>query len=164
MSAQAAPQLSRLTLRLVLLTLSLLLVPHASLQYGGTPPEQCDPFHDLILIDELSRCASGGILWACFFTFGIALPPVLNVGSQHVKDLCARDVITGKKIMALAVTEPQAGSDVANLTTTADVDGDFYVVNGLKKFISGGMKADWFTVRGEKRSGGEMSTRRDRDC
>lgn len=71
---------------------------------------------------------------------------MLNVGSQHVKDLCARDVITGKKIMALAVTEPQAGSDVANLTTTAEKDGDFYVVNGLKKFISGGMKADWFTV------------------
>lgn len=74
----------------------------------------------------------------CFFTFGIALPPVLNVGSDHVKNLCARDVITGKKIMALAVTEPQAGSDVANLTTTAERDGDFFIVNGLKKFISGG--------------------------
>lgn len=115
-------------------------------EYGGTPPENVDAFHDLILIDELSRCASGGLLWACFTTFGIALPPVLNVGSQHVKDLCARDVITGKKIMALAVTEPQAGSDVANLTTTAERDGDFFIVNGIKKFISGGMKADWFTV------------------
>ena len=108
--------------------------------------ENVDAFHDLILIDELSRCASGGLLWACFTTFGIALPPVLNVGSQHVKDLCARDVITGKKIMALAVTEPTAGSDVAGLSTTAVRDGDFYVVNGIKKFISGGMKADWFTV------------------
>lgn len=115
-------------------------------EYGGTPPKNVDPFHDLILIDELSRCASGGIAWACFFTFGIALPPILNVGSQHVKDLCARDVITGKKILALAVTEPQAGSDVADLKTTAERDGDYYVINGLKKFISGGMKADWFTV------------------
>jgi len=115
-------------------------------EYGGTPPDQVDAFHDLILIDELSRCGSGGMLWACFFTFGIALPPVLTTGSQYVKDLCARDVITGKKIMALAVTEPTAGSDVANLSTTAERDGDFYVVNGLKKFISGGMKADWFTV------------------
>jgi acyl-CoA dehydrogenase len=115
-------------------------------EYGGTPPKDCDAFHDLILIDELSRTGSGGILWACFFTFGIALPPILNVGSQYVKDLCARDVITGKKIMALAVTEPQAGSDVANLLTTAVRDGDHYIVNGLKKFISGGMKASWFTV------------------
>ena len=60
------------------------------------------------------------------------------MGSDYVKNLCARDVITGKKIMALAVTEPQAGSDVANLTTTAERDGDFFIVNGLKKFISGG--------------------------
>lgn len=119
-------------------------------EFGGTPPEKCDAFHDLILVDELSRCASGGLLWAVFFTFGISLPPVLNVGSQYVKDLCARDVITGKKIMALAVTEPYAGSDVANLLTTAEKitenGEEFYVINGLKKFISGGMKADWFTV------------------
>lgn len=82
------------------------------------------------------------------FSFGIALPPILGVGSQYVKDLCARDVITGKKILALAVTEPQAGSDVADLKTTAEKtpDGKFYIVNGLKKFISGGMKAGWFTV------------------
>ena len=56
-------------------------------------------FHDLILIDELARAGSGGIQWACFTTFGIALPPILNVGSQYLKDLCARDVISGKKIM-----------------------------------------------------------------
>lgn len=117
-------------------------------EYGGTPPKDVDAFHDLILIDEFSRCGSGGLGWATFFTFGIALPPVLSVGSQHVKDLCARDVITGKKIMSLAVTEPQAGSDVANLLTTAEKtpDGKYYIVNGVKKFISGGMKASWFTV------------------
>lgn len=83
-------------------------------EYGGTPPKHVDGFHDLILIDELSRCAGGGILWACFFTFGIALPPILNAGSQYVKDLCARDVITGKKIMALAVTEPTHGSELVD--------------------------------------------------
>lgn len=56
-------------------------------------------------------------------SFGIALPPILSVGSQYLKDKVARDVITGKKIMSLAVTEPYAGSDVANLRTTARKEG-----------------------------------------
>lgn len=119
-------------------------------QYGGTPPEGCDPFHDLILIDELARCGSGGLLWSIFFTFGIALPPVLNEGSEELKNEVARDVITGKKIMSLAVTEPYAGSDVAGLMTTAvkstDAQGEHYIVNGLKKFITGGTRASYFTT------------------
>lgn len=115
-------------------------------EYGGTPPEGCDPFHDLILIDELSRCGAGGILWAVFFSFGIALPPVISVGSKALKDKVVRDVITGQKIMALAVSEPYAGSDVAGLRTTARREGDFYIVSGEKKFITSGMKADFFTV------------------
>uniref|UniRef100_A0A7S4M790 Cytochrome b5 heme-binding domain-containing protein n=1 Tax=Vannella robusta TaxID=1487602 RepID=A0A7S4M790_9EUKA len=122
-------------------------------EYGGTPPKDFDAFHDLILIDELSRCAAGGVLWSCFFCFGIALPPVLKIGSKYLKDKVARDVITGKKIMCLAVTEPYAGSDVASLQTTAVRDGDFYIVNGAKKFITGGMKADYFTTA--VRTGGE---------
>eukprot|EP01006_Ploeotia_vitrea_P044164 TRINITY_DN66815_c6_g9_i2.p1 TRINITY_DN66815_c6_g9~~TRINITY_DN66815_c6_g9_i2.p1 ORF type:complete len:525 (-),score=267.56 TRINITY_DN66815_c6_g9_i2:461-1987(-) len=115
-------------------------------EFGGTPPEQFDAFHDLILVDELSRCAAGGVLWACFFSFGIALPPVLSVGSDFLKSKVARDVITGKKIMSLAVTEPYAGSDVANLRTTARREGDFFIVNGQKKFITSGMQADYLTV------------------
>jgi acyl-CoA dehydrogenase len=69
----------------------------------------------------------------------------LNEGSKDLKDEIARDVITGKKIMSLAVTEPTAGSDVAGLSTTAVREGDFYVVNGLKKFITGGTRASYFT-------------------
>jgi len=115
-------------------------------EYGGTPPEDFDAFHDLILVDELSRCAAGGVLWACFFCFGIALPPVLSVGSQFLKDKVARNVITGKSIMCLAVTEPYAGSDVANLQTTAVRDGDHFIVNGEKKFITSGVKATYFTT------------------
>jgi len=85
-------------------------------------------------------------LWAVFFSFGIALPPILNTGSQFLKDKVARDVITGKKIMALAVTEPYVGSDVANLKTTAKKEGDYYIINGAKKFITSGTKAHYFTV------------------
>jgi len=115
-------------------------------EYGGTPPSNCDTFHDLILVDELARCGAGGILWAVFFSFGIALPPILNFGSQFLKDKVARDVITGKKVMSLAVSEPYAGSDVANLQTTAVRQGDHYIVNGVKKFITSGTKASFFTT------------------
>lgn len=65
----------------------------------------------------------------------------------------ARDVITGKKRICLAITEASGGSDVANLTTTAKLDGDHYIVDGVKMFISGGMKADYFTTA--VRTGGE---------
>jgi alkylation response protein AidB-like acyl-CoA dehydrogenase len=115
-------------------------------EYGGTPPAQLDAFHDLILCDEMSRCGSSGVLWAVVFGFGIALPPILNVGSEYLKDKVARDVIEGKKIMALAVSEPYAGSDVASLRTTATREGDYFIVNGEKKFITSGTKADYFTT------------------
>jgi alkylation response protein AidB-like acyl-CoA dehydrogenase len=122
-------------------------------EFGGTPPEGCDAFHDLILVDELSRCGAGGILWSVFFAFGISLPPVLAAGSEEMKQKICRDVITGKKLMALAVSEPYAGSDVAGLRTAARREGDYYIVNGEKKFITSGMKADYYTVA--VRTGGE---------
>ena len=94
------------------------------------------------MIDELSRTGCGGVLWSCFYSFGIALPPIFEVGSQYLKDRVLRNVITGKKIMSLAITEPGAGSDVANLKTTAQEtdDGQHYIVNGEKYFITAGMK------------------------
>eukprot|EP01084_Bolivina_argentea_P183358 316415_1 len=117
-------------------------------EYGGTPPKDCDTFHDLIMIDELSRTGCGGVLWSCFYAFGIALPPIFAVGSQYLKDKILRNVITGKKVMSLAITEPGAGSDVANIKTTAQEsdDGQYYVVTGEKYFITAGMKAAYFTV------------------
>lgn len=100
-----------------------------------------DAFHDLIWVDELARCGGGGILWSVFTGFGIALPPILNHGSEAMKQKVARDVISGKKIMGLAVSEPTAGSDVANLATVAVREGDYFIVNGAKKWITGGAKS-----------------------
>lgn len=104
-------------------------------------------------MDELARCAAGGVLWACFFSFGISLPPILEFGSQYLKDKCCRDVIEGKAIMSLAVSEPFAGSDVSNIQTTAVREGDYYIVNGSKKWITSGTKAKYFTTA--VRTGGE---------
>ena len=117
-------------------------------KYGGTPPKNCDPFHDLIMIDELSRTGCGGVLWSCFYAFGIALPPIFEVGSDYLKNRVCRNVITGKSIMSLAITEPSAGSDVANIKTVAVLqpDEETYIVNGEKYFITAGMKADYFTA------------------
>uniref|UniRef100_A0A6B2L5I5 Acyl-CoA dehydrogenase n=1 Tax=Arcella intermedia TaxID=1963864 RepID=A0A6B2L5I5_9EUKA len=100
----------------------------------------------MIYWDEISRCGSGGICAAVFLTIGIALPPILAEGSDYLKNKVARDVITGKKIIALALTEPGVGSDLANLETTAVRSGDHYVINGSKKFITSGMKADYFVL------------------
>lgn len=97
-------------------------------------------------MDELARAGSSGVLWSCFLSFGIALPPILKYGSQYLKDKVARDVITGKKIMSLAITEPGYGSDVSGIETTARREGDYYIVNGEKKFITSGWRADYFTT------------------
>lgn len=117
-------------------------------EWGGTPPEEGggDVFHDFILWDEICRCGSGGLVAAVFLSAAIALPPIIAVGSKEIKDKVCRDVITGKKIICLAITEPYAGSDVANLQTTAVQEGQQWVVSGEKKFITSGMKADFFVV------------------
>lgn len=122
---------------------------------GGVKPEDYDYFHEMILIDELGRCGSGGLMWAIFGGLSIGLPPILNFGSQHLKDKVARDCLQGKKIICLAITEPYAGSDVANIRTTAQLseDKEYYIVNGEKKWITNGVFADYFTVA--VRTGGE---------
>ena len=77
---------------------------------------------------------------------GIGLPPILEHGSKELKDRVARDVITGQKIIALAITEPFAGSDVSRIRTTAVLKEDHFLLNGEKKFITSGCRADYFTV------------------
>lgn len=109
-------------------------------------PEKWDPHHEMVVQDEIARCASGGIMLG-LAGYGIALPPVLNFGSEFLQKK-VKDVVDGKKIICLNVTEPYAGSDVAGIRTTAEktADGKYYVVNGEKKWITNGIFADFFTV------------------
>jgi acyl-CoA dehydrogenase len=111
-------------------------------EYGGTP---ADHFYRMILAEEFGRSGSGGTC-ASLMSHTIGLPPLLAGGSPELKARVLPGVIAGEKISALAVTEPGAGSDVAQLSTTAKRDGDHYVVNGSKMFITSGMRADWTTV------------------
>tara|TARA_B110000977_G_scaffold194848_1_gene272212 strand:- start:683 stop:1855 length:1173 start_codon:yes stop_codon:yes gene_type:complete len=113
-------------------------------QYGGTS-EDIDLYHVNIVSEELCRTSLGG-LPSTLLSHGIGMPPVVNFGKDALKDEIIPQVIAGKKRIALAITEPSGGSDVANLQTTAKREGDYYIVNGSKTFISGGMGADWFTT------------------
>jgi alkylation response protein AidB-like acyl-CoA dehydrogenase len=108
---------------------------------GGIKPEEFDAFTELILLDELSRCGSGGVIWGLQAGLAIGLPPVLLFGSKYLKDKVAGPCLRGEKTICLAITEPYAGSDVANLRCEAkkSADGKHYIVNGEKKWITNGM-------------------------
>ena len=120
-------------------------------EFGGVS-EGIDIWHKNILNEEMARIAVGG-LSATLMVHGIGLPPVLNFASEAIKQEVAPPVLAGTKRISLAITEPGTGSDVAHLTTTARLDGDHYVVNGSKTYITGGMNANWFTTA--VRTGGE---------
>ncbi|MDE2402556.1 MAG: acyl-CoA dehydrogenase family protein [Burkholderiales bacterium] len=104
-----------------------------------------DVFLKVAASEELMRSGSGGLV-ASLGSLDIGLPPVWRVGSDALKQRVVPEVLSGEKIIALAITEPSGGSDVANLTTRAVRDGDHYVVNGAKTFITSGTRADYYTV------------------
>jgi alkylation response protein AidB-like acyl-CoA dehydrogenase len=112
-------------------------------EVGGTKSK--DVFFELILVDELAR-VGGGVLGQLSID-SMAVPPLL-----HALDTCpiarqvVEDVVAGHATVALAISEPAAGSDVANIEATAERDGDSYLVNGSKKWITGGLTADYFTT------------------
>ncbi|MEQ8180074.1 MAG: acyl-CoA dehydrogenase family protein [Amphiplicatus sp.] len=120
-------------------------------EYGGVS-EGTDLFHSLIASEELARAGSGGLV-AGLMTHGIGLPPIMALGSDEMKARIAPPVLAGEKLIALCVTEPSGGSDVANIKTRAVRRGRHYVVNGEKTYITTGMRADYLTVA--VRTGGD---------
>ena len=119
-------------------------------QAGGA--EVPDLFYMIVLTEELARAGSGGLI-ASLMSHGIATPPICHAGSAEQIARFAAPVLAGEKIGALAITEPSGGSDVAALKTRAVRDGEHYVVNGSKTFITSGMRADYITCA--VRTGGE---------
>lgn len=118
-------------------------------ELGGTGE---DPFMMAAFTEEIVRCTSGGLV-ASLGSLGIGLPPIAKWGSEEMKKRIVPEVIAGDKIIALAVTEASGGSDVANLKTRAVREGDEYVINGSKIFITSGIRADYYTVA--VRTGGD---------
>ena len=113
-------------------------------EFGGLS-EGIDSWHGWVANEELARVGVGGIS-ATLMVHGIGLPPVINWGSQELKEMVAPPVLAGEKHISLGITEPGAGSDVAQLATTAVRDGDHYIVNGSKTYITGGMRANWVST------------------
>ena len=113
-------------------------------EFGGHS-DGFDIFHGLTQTEELCRVGAGG-LSASLMTHGIGLPPILAMGSAELKQRIAPEVLAGRTLIALGITEPSGGSDVANLQTRAIDNGDHYVVNGSKTFITTGMRADYLTT------------------
>jgi acyl-CoA dehydrogenase len=103
-----------------------------------------DLFDQIAMNEELMRSGSGGFA-AGIGSLNIALPPIIRKGTAEQKERFVRPVLAGKRIAALGVTEPGGGSDVANLQTTAVRDGEYYIVNGGKTFITSGVRADQLT-------------------
>jgi acyl-CoA dehydrogenase len=110
--------------------------------YGGIP---ADGWYRLIAAEEIARAGSGGLM-ASLFSHNIGLPPIVAHGSEALKRRVIPGVLSGERIAALAITEPGAGSDVARIRTTARRDGDHWVIEGEKIFITSGMRADWITL------------------
>jgi acyl-CoA dehydrogenase len=105
-----------------------------------------DLLDTVVVTEELIQAGGSSGLVAGLMTHGIALPHIVDSGDAGLIDRFARPTLAGEMIGALAVTEPDAGSDVAAIRTTAARDGEHYVVNGTKTFITSGCRADFVTT------------------
>ena len=117
---------------------------------GGSGGNAIDSW---VIAEEMIQAGGSSGLIASLFTHGIGLPHLIEAGDAALVDRVARPVLAGEKIVSLAITEPDTGSDVAGIRTRAVRDGDEYVVNGAKLYITSATRADFFTVA--VRTGGD---------
>ncbi|BBZ31930.1 acyl-CoA dehydrogenase family protein [Mycolicibacterium confluentis] len=97
----------------------------------------------VVIAEELHESGAAGGVFASLFTCAIAVPHMVASGDQRLIEQFVRPTLGGEKIGALAITEPGGGSDVGHLATRADRDGDHYIVNGAKTYITSGVRADY---------------------
>jgi alkylation response protein AidB-like acyl-CoA dehydrogenase len=108
-------------------------------EYGG---QGGDYYSALVLAEEIGFANSGGLAMGVAVQTDMAMPPILAFGTEEQKQQWAAPAIAGTKILCLGITEPDAGSDVAGIKTRAVKDGDEYVINGSKTYITNGHRAD----------------------
>ena len=112
-------------------------------KYGG---QGLDYWYETVFLEELGHIKGLGLAVAITVQTNMATPQIDMFGSDYLKEKYLKPAIAGEIVGAIAVTEPGAGSDVAGIKTTAKKDGDFYILNGSKMFITNGTQADWFTL------------------
>jgi alkylation response protein AidB-like acyl-CoA dehydrogenase len=108
-------------------------------EYGG---QGGDYYSALVLAEEIVHAQSGGLAMGVAVQTDMAMPPILAFGTEEQKRQWAEPAIKGQKILSLGITEPDAGSDVAGIKTRAVRDGDDWVINGSKTYITNGHRAD----------------------
>jgi citronellyl-CoA dehydrogenase len=112
-------------------------------KWGG---QGLDYWYELAFLEELGNIECGSLPMAISVQTNMATPAIAQFGSDYLKEHYLKPAIAGDKVAAIAVTEPDAGSDVAALKTTARREGDHYVINGSKTFITNGTQADFLTL------------------
>jgi len=112
-------------------------------RYGG---EGLDYWYETVMLEEIARARCGGVPMAIAVQTNMATPAIAEFGSDYLKEKYLAAAIRGEMVGAIAVTEPDAGSDVAALKTFARRDGDAYVLNGSKTYITNGTQADFLTL------------------
>lgn len=100
----------------------------------------------VVVCEELHHAGAGGGLYASLFTCGIAVPHIAAAGDPAQIERWVRPTLAGELIGSLAITEPDTGSDVGGIRTIARRDGDHYLVNGAKTYITSGVRADFVTT------------------
>src|SRR6195952_4741395 len=111
--------------------------------YGGRGG---DSFCNLVLAEEISHSGSGGLSMGLAVHTDMATPPILQFGTEEQKQEYLVPAIQGQKIACLGITEPDAGSDVSAIRTRAVRDGDEWVINGAKTYITNGHRADFIVL------------------
>ncbi|MBF6224955.1 acyl-CoA dehydrogenase family protein [Nocardia abscessus] len=107
---------------------------------GGSGGDGVDA---MIVCEEMHQAGASGGLFASLFTCGISVPHIIASGDAEQIERWVKPTLAGARIGSLAITEPGGGSDVGHLTTTARRDGDHYIVNGAKTYITSGVRADF---------------------
>ena len=112
-------------------------------QWGG---EGLDYWYELVFLEELGRIQGSGLPTAIGVQTHMATPAIAEFGSDFLKETYLKPALKGDMVAAIAVTEPGAGSDVAAIATTASRDGESYIINGSKTYITNGTQADFLTL------------------
>ncbi|GIL14443.1 MAG: citronellyl-CoA dehydrogenase [Chloroflexota bacterium] len=109
-------------------------------EYGGA---NADIWFTVVLAEELGRCRCAGVPMGILVHTDMCTPALAKYGSHELKKQFLEPAIKGEMVGCIGVTEPGAGSDVAGIITRAEPDGDDYVINGSKMYITNGVQADW---------------------
>ena len=116
---------------------------HYPEEHGGSGG---DYWYSVVKAEELPRCASAGVTMGLLVQGDMATPVISDLGTPEQIEEFLKPALAGDKVAALGISEPAAGSDVAGILTTAKRDGDDYILNGQKTFITNGTRADFVTL------------------